>query len=90
MSSAALASADPTSMPITLVRRRALAGDRRQGPGQPLGAIPAQDQRRHMVAAGHHPVVRGGQEPVEGLVGAGVDVLDRPDLALTDHHEVPR
>ena len=73
-----------------LIRGAVLASHRSHGPGQPLGAIPTQDQCRHMMVAGHHPVIRWGQEPVQGVVGTGVDVLDRPGLALTDHHEVPR
>jgi hypothetical protein len=42
------------------------------------------------MAPGHDPLIRGGEEPVEGVVGAGVDIIDHLDLALTDLHEAPR
>ena len=77
-------------MPIDTVGRALLTGEPGEGPRQPLGAVPAQDQGRHVVGPGHHPLVRGGQEPVEGVVSAGVDIVDRLDLALTDPHEAPR
>jgi hypothetical protein len=43
-----------------------------------------------VMGPGHHPVVRRGQEPVEGIVSARIDIVDRLDLALTDPHEAPR
>jgi hypothetical protein len=43
-----------------------------------------------MVGPDHHPVVLGGQEPVEGVLSPGVDIVDHLELALTDHHEAPR
>ncbi len=72
-----------------------LAGDASQGSRQPLGAVPAEHQGRHVVGPDHPAVVLGGQEPVEGVVSAGVNIVDHPDLALTDlartdHHEAPR
>ena len=67
-----------------------LAGQAGQGPGQPLGALAAQDERGHVVGPGHHSVVGGGQEPVEGVVSAGVDIVDRLTHALTDRHGSPR
>ena len=73
-----------------VVDRALLAGEPGQGPGQPLGAVPAQDERRHVVDPGHHSLVGGWQEPVEGVVSAGVDVVDHHTLALTDRHESPR
>ncbi len=79
-----------------LVRGALLACDSGQGARQPLGAVPAQDQARDVMGPGHHPLIRGGEEPVEGVVGAGVDIvahlahLALTDPALTDLHEAPR
>jgi hypothetical protein len=43
-----------------------------------------------MVGPGHHSVVGGGQEPVEGLLSASVDIVDGLTLALIDRHGSPR
>ena len=67
-----------------------LACELGQGPGQPLRAVPAQDECGHVVNPGHHSLVGGWQEAVEGVVSAGVDIVDCLTLTLIDRHGSPR